>query len=160
MGRERVDGNHEVELGNYGGERNETTVSEQRSVAEAGLIQAAPLVTQPAALQVPVLAIVSRQNGCEVLERDRAGGIPVAGGPDDADVGNRTQRIAGAYRAGGAVKLMPRKPEVPRGGGEIVKGEAEEVREFHQLQLNLPGGRRIRGHLAPWDYLINAGQAT
>jgi hypothetical protein len=117
MGRKSVDSDHEVELGNDGGERNEAGVGEQRAVTEAGVTEAAPLVTQRAALQVPILAIVSRQNGCEVLERDRAGGVPLTGGPDNADVGERTQRIAGAYRAGSSVKLMRRKPEVPRGGG-------------------------------------------
>jgi hypothetical protein len=50
MGRERIDGDHEVELGNDGGQRNEATVGEQRRVAEAGVVKTAPLVTQGAAL--------------------------------------------------------------------------------------------------------------
>jgi hypothetical protein len=50
MGRERVDGDHEVELSNNGGQRNEATVGEQRRVAEPWVFKTAPLVTQGAAL--------------------------------------------------------------------------------------------------------------
>jgi hypothetical protein len=117
MGGEGVDGDHEVELRDDCGERHQATVGEQRGIAEAGVVETAPLVTDGAALQVPILAIFSRENGCEELKRDRAGGIPVTGGPDDADVGDCTRGVAGAYGAGSASKLRRRKLEMVRGGG-------------------------------------------
>jgi hypothetical protein len=50
MGRERVDGDHKIELSNDGGQRNEATVGEQRRVAEPGAVETPPLVTQGATL--------------------------------------------------------------------------------------------------------------
>jgi hypothetical protein len=54
MSGEGVDGDHEFELGDDGGERHEAAVREQRSITETGIVEPAPLVTDKAALQVPV----------------------------------------------------------------------------------------------------------
>ena len=104
------------------------------------MIEAAPLVTWPT-LQVPVLAIVSRQNGCEELERNGAGGIPVTEDQTTPILGTARNGLQELIDAGSTVKLVRRKPEIPGDGRKIGKSNEEEVREFHQLQLNLPGDR-------------------